>query len=142
MKDSTRDSDRGWSFVDVQSIRLDDVLDADSLQRPIILKVDTQGAEPLVFRGGTKIFSQADLVIMEFWPLGMQQLGQNPLDLLQEVKSLYQDFCALDPVSGDTISRSYEEIMDLIKARIADSSSEHFDLVLSAPSYASQASPS
>ena len=56
----------------VPTIRLD-----DHAVRPgrLAVKIDTQGAEPLIVAGGRRTLSGAGLVVMEFWPWGMQRMG-------------------------------------------------------------------
>lgn len=68
--------------VDVRLARLDDVLDVASLRRPIAVKVDTQGAEPQVVAGGTRLLAEASLLALEFWPHGMRGTGGDPAALI------------------------------------------------------------
>ncbi|MCC7369969.1 MAG: FkbM family methyltransferase [Chloroflexi bacterium] len=49
----------------VQVARLDDVLPADSLERDILVKIDVQGVEDRVIRGGRALFSAASVVLIE-----------------------------------------------------------------------------
>jgi hypothetical protein len=44
---------------------LDNALSNKNLEKPILIKVDVQGYEGKVILGGKKIFSQADIVIVE-----------------------------------------------------------------------------
>ena len=45
--------------------RLDDVLPVDMLEREILIKIDVQGAEDRVIRGGQALFSAASVVLIE-----------------------------------------------------------------------------
>ncbi len=65
----------GRRTVDVALARLDDTLDPATLRRPIVVKIDTQGAEPLVVAGGSRLLAETSLLILEFWPHGMRGLG-------------------------------------------------------------------
>ncbi len=49
----------------VKVARLDDVLDVNALERGILIKIDVQGVEDRVIRGGQAIFSAADAVLIE-----------------------------------------------------------------------------
>lgn len=49
----------------VQVQRLDDVLDADRLARNIFIKIDVQGVEERVIRGGRRVFGAAQIVMVE-----------------------------------------------------------------------------
>lgn len=53
------------SATTVQVARLDDVLDVATLEHGILIKIDVQGVEDRVIRGGTAVFSAADAVLIE-----------------------------------------------------------------------------
>lgn len=61
-------------YIEVEAVRLDDAV-AGPLTGPVGVKVDTQGAEPFVVEGGARTLARADLLVMEFWPYGLAQLG-------------------------------------------------------------------
>jgi FkbM family methyltransferase len=42
------------------------------------VKIDTQGAEPLIFRGGATVLAAAGLIVCEFWPWGMRRMNLCP----------------------------------------------------------------
>jgi len=46
------------------------------------VKIDTQGAEPLIFRGGESVLATADLIVAEFWPWGMRRMHLTPDEIL------------------------------------------------------------
>jgi len=62
------------TVISVRAERLDDVLDATALVRPIAAKIDTQGAESQVFAGGRAILGAAELIAFEFWPYGLARM--------------------------------------------------------------------
>ena len=49
----------------VRVARLDDLLDADRLERDILIKIDVQGVEDRVIRGGERVFAAARYVLIE-----------------------------------------------------------------------------
>jgi FkbM family methyltransferase len=51
--------------VTVPLARLDDVLPVGALERDIFIKIDVQGAEDRVIRGGQAVFSAASVVLIE-----------------------------------------------------------------------------
>lgn len=53
------------SATTVQVARLDDVLDATTLEHGVLIKIDVQGVEDRVIRGGKTLFSVADVVLIE-----------------------------------------------------------------------------
>jgi FkbM family methyltransferase len=61
--------------IEVATKRLDDAVNLVDLRRPIVIKIDTQGAEPFVFAGGTRTLAAADLMVLEVWPYGARRLG-------------------------------------------------------------------
>jgi FkbM family methyltransferase len=62
--------------VEVRGVPLDDF--HDRIDGALAVKIDIQGAEPFAIAGGPKTLARADLVIMEFWPHGMRELGSDP----------------------------------------------------------------
>ena len=69
--------------IRVRAVRLDDVLPAESLQLPIAVKIDTQGAEAQVIAGAQAVLQKATLLHMEFWPYGMRRAGGSVPDMLR-----------------------------------------------------------
>jgi FkbM family methyltransferase len=61
--------------------RLDDMVDATKVPRPLFVKIDTQGGEAHVLMGGNSIVSSADLLSLEFCPYLVRRAGQHE-DLL------------------------------------------------------------
>ena len=43
--------------------------------KPLAVKIDTQGAEPFIISGARRILSTAELLAVEFWPYGMARMG-------------------------------------------------------------------
>jgi FkbM family methyltransferase len=66
----------GRRTIEISAVPLDDFI--DRITGPLAVKVDTQGAEPFIIAGGRKVFAKADLVVMEFCPYLMRQLGGDP----------------------------------------------------------------
>jgi FkbM family methyltransferase len=77
--------ERGWSTVKVQGRSLDSVFADRKLERPIAMKVDTQGAEVQVFAGGRGVLKQVDVVIAEYWPYGLLRAGDSPDRYFDEI---------------------------------------------------------
>jgi FkbM family methyltransferase len=51
--------------ISVKVMRLDDILDANQLKKDIFLKIDVQGLEDRVIKGGQKIFEATKFVLIE-----------------------------------------------------------------------------
>jgi FkbM family methyltransferase len=68
----------------VSSLTLDTFVQQKGVVPPDVIKIDVQGAEMLVFSGAQEVLSQRPVkIFFEFWPFGLQQLGTQPLTLLE-----------------------------------------------------------
>lgn len=70
-----------WKTTTVQARVLDDYLDL--AHDPIVLKIDTQGSEPLVIQGGKELCKRARLVISEFSPYAMNRMSVDPAPMIE-----------------------------------------------------------
>jgi FkbM family methyltransferase len=70
-----------WHSIDVETVPLDEIVPRS--ERPLVVKIDTQGAEPHVVEGGKETISRADLIILEYWPYGMARMGADQNLLLE-----------------------------------------------------------
>lgn len=68
--------ERQDAVIRVDGKRLDDVLAGVELRRPVLLKVDTQGADVQVLRGASAILDRVDFAVCEFWPYGLRRMGE------------------------------------------------------------------
>jgi FkbM family methyltransferase len=61
------------SSISIRAERLDDLV--SEWQGDLAAKIDAQGAEPFIVSGGAKVLARAGLLILEFWPYGINRLG-------------------------------------------------------------------
>ena len=61
--------------VNIHARKLDSIMNVQDLVKPIILKVDTQGAEVQVLSGAKKLLEEVDYLLIEYWPYGLQRMG-------------------------------------------------------------------
>jgi FkbM family methyltransferase len=104
---------------DVATIRVDDLLDQLD-GRVDLLKVDVEGAEPLVFRGARETLTRnpAMVVVMEWSPGQLQGAGFPPGDFADELRSYGLRPHAIR--SGGTIEPiSWDEVRDVDYGNIA-----------------------
>jgi len=95
--------------VRVRQRRLDDYL-ADIGSRRLLIKIDTEGSQLRVLRGGLEILRQKHpLVIFESWP------GSERGDLFELLRSIAFDVVAL-PWSPDAASQSLDLDAFLVSA--------------------------
>ena len=69
----TRGGVAGRRTVEISTVPLDDFL--SQVVEPLAIKIDTQGAEPFIIAGGQQVLAKAGLLVMEFCPFLMGQLG-------------------------------------------------------------------
>jgi FkbM family methyltransferase len=76
--------------VPVPMTTLDDLIDAERLSPPDVMKIDIQGSEHHAWNGMSRTLErQRDLVIfMELWPWGIQHCGGNTTDLLRSAREM------------------------------------------------------
>ena len=68
----------------VPTVSLDRFVLQDGARLPDVVKIDVQGAEMLVLGGAQQVLSHRPLkIFFEFWPFGLQQLGTQPVELLE-----------------------------------------------------------
>ena len=67
---------------------LDSLVKDEGQAGPFVIKVDVQGYEPSVLRGGRKTFLKSRFIVSEFWPFGLLAAGTTPSDYLEQVKAI------------------------------------------------------
>lgn len=67
-----------WQTIAVPAHALDSF--ADRITGPVVMKLDVQGAEPLVYRGGKSVFDRLDVLICEISPYAMARMQVDPAD--------------------------------------------------------------
>lgn len=75
----------------VRACRLDDLVAIDTVRRPLVVKIDTQGAEVHVVRGGSSLVGQADLLSLEFCPYLVRRMGAHEAELIDFVHAHYRE---------------------------------------------------
>lgn len=68
------------------------------LADPLAVKIDVQGAEAFVIRGGSRTFAAAGLLAIEFWPYSIRRMECDP----QEILDLIADFASGSYSPGDS----------------------------------------
>lgn len=65
--------EENWPTVEVEAAPLDDAVEPTGGR--LAVKIDTQGAEPFVFSGGSRTLLAADLIVAEWAPYQLARLG-------------------------------------------------------------------
>jgi len=98
------------------------VITLDNLELPagpVGIKMDTQGAEPLIFAGGETALRRAGLVVCEFWPWGMARMGLSPDAVIGFVREsgrsghlLRHDAAPGALLSSDALLAALQQVID------------------------------
>lgn len=83
-QDSRVNGPSSWKTVQVATVTLDQLLMDAAPDAPVFIKVDTQGYEDNVLRGGQRYLSSSSnwMMRMEYGPLWLKSQGTDPLTLL------------------------------------------------------------
>lgn len=84
--ESSRSSGQGRS-LQVPTVSLDDFLEQEGWPKVDFVKIDVEGAEPLVFQGMTKLLKRSTelVLIAEFAPACIKDSGRSPVDFLRDL---------------------------------------------------------
>jgi FkbM family methyltransferase len=127
-----RTEDARWPVaksIKVKGERLDAVLGVDTLQKPLAIKMDAEGAEWHVYRGGRAIFAAADLLVTEFWPDAIRNMGGDPIDLIDMIE---HDFSSGRVLGSDEQFPGARQSMKELGRQLREvaTTSEHVDLLV------------
>jgi FkbM family methyltransferase len=75
--------------IEVDAGPLDDLVIVK--RAPLVVKIDTEGAEPFVVGGGRKILEQAKLLIMEIWPYGITRMGGDATVIASLIRDVFEN---------------------------------------------------
>ncbi len=70
----------------VAARKLDGYIDVKTLQQPVVVKLDVQGSEVKVLQGAENFFEQVSYFFVEYWPYGIQRMGDEPKAFLDIIK--------------------------------------------------------
>lgn len=91
----------GRCVIEVSTKRLDDVLRAEELLRPIAIRLSAQGAECRILEGGRAILEATSLFTFEFWPYGIARMGDDARRLIAFIARQYSSGAVLDRKQDD-----------------------------------------
>ena len=117
--------------VKIQARKLDSVLNGPDLIKPIILKVDTQGAEVQVFSGATNLLAEVDYLIVEYWPYGLQRMGDTTDSFLKIIKQFPWGAVYDDDVPAIPKLLPISEFLAYLDACLDTIGKGHLDIFLS-----------
>jgi FkbM family methyltransferase len=76
--------------VEVETIAMDTFLSANHISKVDFIKIDVEGAEPLVLKGMQQTVSNSPRLkmLMEYNPIALRAGGHNPLELLEALRDM------------------------------------------------------
>ncbi|MCX6213640.1 FkbM family methyltransferase [Spirosoma sp.] len=99
-------------YVDVPTLRLDDTIK----ERVDLIKIDVQGFEYFVLKGGQALLAKyMPIVISEFWPRGLYNSGASPADYLSMMQDLGYGVSQIDEEKNEVVTTTYDALFDLGK---------------------------
>jgi FkbM family methyltransferase len=105
----------GLKSASVKIDTLDEVIKRSNVKEPYLIKIDVQGYEYKVFRGGLETLSKKCLIISEFWPFGLKSAEDDPF---QYIKFMNEFGYQVYNLSGSPLSVS--KLVRLCKLGIQD----------------------
>lgn len=95
-----------WEEQEIMVNTLDDILEGLSLDKKFVIKIDVEGSELNVMKGGIKTLSKDCVIITEFWPWGLRVNNVEPIEYVNFMKSKGYSFF---DISGEKVVDNYLE---------------------------------
>lgn len=128
------------NVIEVKTVCLDEVLDVDTLAHPIVVKIDTQGAEVHVLDGAQRFLEKVDVIICEVSPYHLARMGHSVEMLLERLSGFayakLSQFDELIHVGKDGVALpgfgDFESVRNRILEIAQDASPDnYFDVIVS-----------
>jgi FkbM family methyltransferase len=117
--------------IEVAGEQLDAVLNAEELLRPIVIKMDTQGAEAEVIKGGRQVFDVTDYLLTEYCPYLLLRAGSDPSEFIDFVRSFPFGAVIEGSDSSEVVLGPTEKVIEAMQAFPQDgSAARHLDVLL------------
>lgn len=128
-------SDEDRPSIAVPVTTLDAYFGGNSLP-PSLVKMDTQGSEPRIFRGGRSVLSPADRLsafLVEFWPYGMSNAGEDVDAFIEMLSAFPQQPFLIDHAANRLRPIAWEDLRRRSGSDLAPSTRGFVDLVMATP---------
>ncbi|MGI8672098.1 MAG: FkbM family methyltransferase [Luteitalea sp.] len=112
--------------VTVRAVSLDQVVD---VRGRLVVKIDTQGAEPFVVKGARATLARAELVFLEYWPYGMARLAAD-VSIIHEAIGDFASIALRREGGTETTRLSHAEALVALTALDQDDPEEYVDIIL------------
>lgn len=122
--------------VRVPTITLDEFVARENIPQVDVMKVDVEGAELLVFRGGSRLLRRPDapLILYEGYSWCTAGFHYHPVELMWLLESFGYELFVLDSVAGRVRRRSPGESYDAMVVAVKPEHPSFHDVALSGAS--------
>ena len=105
--------------LEVVTRPLDEVLDDSASLHVDVIKMDVQGAEAAVLRGARRTLAAnpSIRILMEFWPKGIRNMGDDPMEMLRELSAQGFRFSLFSDLRNELVPASAEELLSACDTR-------------------------
>jgi len=113
------------------TVRTLDGVFADSPHWPTLVKSDTQGSEARIVRGASKLLAGGwrPILILEFWPFGLSNSGDDPLALFGILASFGYDIYELTEENPRLIGLSEDRLRVRLTSDLSPQSMAYINLL-------------
>jgi len=95
--------DAPWTAIEVPAVTLDSFCASQQIAHVDVVKLDVEGAELAVLRGGRQLLAGPDapLLVVEFFPAAMRRAGYEGADLLAALTELGYACAVIEQLGGE-----------------------------------------
>jgi len=121
------DPREGARSIRVETVTLDDFLEAEGWPRVDLIKIDVEGAEPAVIRGMERFLKRVETIklIVELCPYTLRTAGVSPLEFLGALNNLR---LAVRPML-DNLRAEHFDIVRWSRQTVRSNCDEHINLL-------------
>jgi FkbM family methyltransferase len=118
-----------WPRIQVPVRRLDDLI--DTFDKPLVIKIDVQGAEARVIGGAPRTFGEADLIFLEWYPYALARAGGDPGQVISLISTFNRASITAGEGENEPGWRSGREVANQMHALLTESKNPftYFDVV-------------
>ena len=94
--------DHHWRTIKVKAYSLDSYLQTEKLASPLGIKIDAEGGEAAILRGGRNMLSRAGLLIFEFSPSTIHRVGADGREFTRFLRDNFREATIYSDDAGIT----------------------------------------
>jgi FkbM family methyltransferase len=121
----------GRAAVPVEVRTLDSYADI-SRERPVIVKMDTQGSELRILRGMNALLTghpHEVLILSEFWPKGLVNNGSSPQEMIELLTAAGFSILLIDPQRNALVPVTWNFVAECTAGAIAPATEKFMDFI-------------